>query len=762
MRQIVGICMFLFLLSVGANAQTAMLNGKVTDSQKEPIAYASVALMEEDGNTLAAGTISNSEGQFSFNEQPTGRYVLSVSFVGYKTLKLPVDLQKDMTLDCVLADDAIQIGEVTVEANRSNTVKRTAQGQTFMLSAASMKKKDIIQALQEIPALTIDPDTRKIFMSNGSQPLVLINGVRREGGLSAISPEDIISVDVVQTASAEFMREGYTSVVNIKVKKSDRKYMLVNAGINTHPAIRFGIADASLETGNSRSSFYLSAQSFAFLNNKSDMTENTTTAGSLRELTYKRNSHYDDTYVALGGDRLWNDRQYSSFSMTFDYIPQWSEAEGKDRITDRTTGEVTDYRHWRELNDKSYTGSLNLYHKYRFENASAIDFLLQLSLSKNTNRADQWEENEYSSYGLFYDFHNSRTGISFTPSYQFALAGFQFKMGLNTYFLSNRIKQRGESPSAFSHREWDEYLYLNVNREWGRFSLAASLGIDAVYRKVEEHKDNYYNLRPVIGVGYHFNTRHSLAFQFNMQSVSPGIVQLNPYNTSSDTLTVSSGNPYLKPYHISKYRLSYTMTEGAFYIEPSLEYRRIDDAIVSAGEDKGGYYEKSLANQGKSTLFSGGVNVRYTIKRTGYVGIRFMYHHLEYPDIRQKNDYFSGYAYGGLDYGKAGLTFSYGLPDYSYDMYMRTYSSPESNLTLTYNVSDNWNIMAGMRFIGWKKHIERYTEMPGYSYYYDNRFTNRGNIFMIGARYKLRKHSKADREQKKLQNTEKGFRLISE
>lgn len=33
---------------------------------------------------------------------------------------------------------------------------------------------------------------------------------------------------------------------------------------------------------------------------------------------------------------------------------------------------------------------------------------------------------------------------------------------------------------------------------------------------------------------------------------------------------------------------------------------------------------------------------------------------------------------------------------------------------------------------------------------------------MVGSRYKLRKHSKADREQKKLQNTGKGFRLISE
>ena len=76
-------------------------------------------------------------------------------------------------------------------------------------------------------------------------------------------------MDVTQTASAEFMREGYTSVVNIKTKKTDRKYTAFNGEINSHLALRYGIADASYETGNSKFFVYLTAQSFAFLNNKS-------------------------------------------------------------------------------------------------------------------------------------------------------------------------------------------------------------------------------------------------------------------------------------------------------------------------------------------------------------------------------------------------------------------------------------------------------------------------------------------------------------
>lgn len=762
MKCFISLCMCLLSAILEVGAQKVALEGKVIDSKKQPIAYASIALMDKDGHSLVTGTISDADGLFAFQQLPSGQYLLSVSFIGYKPLKYPVNLTKNHRMDCLLEEDAISLEGVTIEANRSNTIKQSALGQTFMLSATSMKKKDIIEALQEIPTLTINPDTRKISLNNGSTPLILVNGVRRDGGLSAISPEDIISVDVVQTASAEFMREGYTSVVNIKVKKTDRKYIALNGGINTHPTIRFGIADISLETGNSHSSLYLTAQSFAFLNNKSDMFERTSTSSSLREVTYRRNSHYNDTYIAMGGDNLWSNTNYSSFSITFNYIPQWNEANGADILTHNSTGTATPYDHWRELKDKSYIGSINLYHKHQFANKSILDFLLQLNLSKNINKVKQLEENKQQRNTYNYDFHNSHIGLSFTPSYKFQIVGFDSKIGLNTYFQSNRIKQKDAISSAFKHEEWNEYLYLDMNRTWGAFSLAASLGADAVFRDVEGYKDRYYNFRPVINLNYHFNSHHSLMLSYNMQSVAPSVIQLNPYNTSSDTLTVSSGNPFLEPYRIQNIRLGYTYTGGGFYIEPFLNFRQIDDAIVATGEDKGGYYIKSLNNQAKSTLLIAGASLRYTIKRIGFIGMSINYNHIKFSGINQKNNYITGRFYGGLNYRKLGLNFSYGLPSNSYDMYTHIYSSPESNVTLSYNISKNWDLSAGMRFVGWKKHVERWIDMPDYSYYYDNQFTNRGNIIMIGARYKFQSHGKVKREQKKLQNMDKGFRIISE
>ena len=118
--------------------------------------------------------------------------------------------------------------------------------------------------------------------------------------------------------------------------------------------------------------------------------------------------------------------------------------------------------------------------------------------------------------------------------------------------------------------EWDEYLYLDVNRAWGDFSLAASWGRDAAFRNESGYDDRYYILRPVANLNYRFITLHSLVLNFSRQSVFPSVVQLNPYNSSSDTLTVSTGNPYLKPYRVSKLRLAYTLTGGGFFVEPSV------------------------------------------------------------------------------------------------------------------------------------------------------------------------------------------------
>lgn len=757
------VCIFLFCIQLCSYGQSLVLKGSVVDQNNLPVPYASVALMDKEGDSLITGTISDATGAFSFSTLSEGEYTLSVSFLGYKSFRTLVALRKEQEIKCLLVEDNVALNEVVVEANRSSIVRNSAVGQTFMLSKSSMKKKDIMLALQEIPALSIDTDLRKITMADGGKPLILINGVRRDGGISALNPEDILSVDVIQSVSAEFMREGYTSVVNIKAKKSDSKYKLVNAGINTHPAIRFGIADFSFETGGNNASFYASAQSFAFLNNKSDLCERTATANYLRELSSRRNSHYNETDVSVGGDKWWSGRDYSSYSFTLHYMPQSSEASGTSVLTENDKEEADTYTHRRELDNKTYAGSVNVYHKHTLGNQSVMDVLLKLSYSKNSNEVSQREESGKKLSLRNYDFLNNRLVSFLTASYRFRLAGFDLKLGTSTQYQYNRIKENASEFSSFKHKEWSEYLFMNVNRKWDKFSLAASAGVDAVFRSVESYHENYGNMRCMLGLNYQFNSCHSVGFNYNMHSYAPAITDLNPYDYSSDTLTVSKGNPSLKPYHVHKFRLTYGFSKGKVYLSPFAAYQQINDAIVATGEEQGAYYVKSLANQGKSTLFTCGANTRYSIGKLGHVGLLLQYNHITYSTIGQKNDYFSGRLYGGLTYKKVGVNMSYSLPSHSYEMYTHSYSTPESNLRLTYNASERWDVSLGMRYVASMKHVKKWINMPGYAYYFDNDFTNRGNIIMLGVRYKFYDNNrKKSREQNKLQNEEKGFNIIAQ
>jgi iron complex outermembrane receptor protein len=79
----------LFMLLLGmsilfnySNAQTHYkLNGSIVDENNEPLTGASVFLQ-----SVNKGTITNANGNFVIDNLPKGKYIITVSFVGYKTL----------------------------------------------------------------------------------------------------------------------------------------------------------------------------------------------------------------------------------------------------------------------------------------------------------------------------------------------------------------------------------------------------------------------------------------------------------------------------------------------------------------------------------------------------------------------------------------------------------------------------------------------------------------------------------------------------
>ncbi|WP_342644794.1 carboxypeptidase-like regulatory domain-containing protein [Mucilaginibacter sp. CSA2-8R] len=117
--------------TVGA-AVTLQLAGKITDQNHQPIAYASVGMLDAD-----AGTISNADGGFLFILPDSLKHkTLRVSAIGYQSVLLPVSKLQTINTQkgsIVLLKDVQELPAVTVSASQPQykTVGNTSRSKFF-------------------------------------------------------------------------------------------------------------------------------------------------------------------------------------------------------------------------------------------------------------------------------------------------------------------------------------------------------------------------------------------------------------------------------------------------------------------------------------------------------------------------------------------------------------------------------------------------------------------------------------------------------
>ena len=136
------ITIFLFLfVSILTNAQTFTLNGKVVNENKEPLPGATVLVKEAN-----KGTSTDFDGKFRINF-PKGKYVIQVSFVGYKSVSKEISLTKNDAIEFILSANSTVLEEVLVSAVR---VKANAPVTHSNLSKKEIAKRNLGQ---DIPIL---------------------------------------------------------------------------------------------------------------------------------------------------------------------------------------------------------------------------------------------------------------------------------------------------------------------------------------------------------------------------------------------------------------------------------------------------------------------------------------------------------------------------------------------------------------------------------------------------------------------------------
>lgn len=221
---------FLFIMiglfiSLGAFAQQITVKGHVKDDTGEPVIGASVL----ESKTVN-GTITDIDGNFVLTV-PSGS-VLTISFIGYATQEVAVNGKTSLTV--VLKEDAKVLDEVVV-VGYGTMKKSDLTGAVSSVGTKDIKDSPVanigqamqgkVSGVQIIdagkPGDNVTIKIRGLGTINNSDPLVVIDGIPTDLGLSALNMADIERVDVLKDASATaiYGSRGANGVVMITSKR---------------------------------------------------------------------------------------------------------------------------------------------------------------------------------------------------------------------------------------------------------------------------------------------------------------------------------------------------------------------------------------------------------------------------------------------------------------------------------------------------------------------------------------------------------------
>ncbi len=154
------------LLPLFLFAQT-VITGEVTDSKKQPVAGASIAVKDSyDGAT------ADSMGRFRFTTTEKGAQVLIVSSVGFKTIELTITISgSSMHVPVVLKQEITEMSAVVISAGtfEASDRKRAAAVLTSLdIVTTASANADVTGALKTLPGAQQVGESEGLFVRGGT------------------------------------------------------------------------------------------------------------------------------------------------------------------------------------------------------------------------------------------------------------------------------------------------------------------------------------------------------------------------------------------------------------------------------------------------------------------------------------------------------------------------------------------------------------------------------------------------------------------
>lgn len=532
---------------IEVNAQN--ISGIVMDEKSEPIAFASITLMQANDSSFVAGATTDMDGRFKMDAEPDGK-LLKVSYVGYATQIL----QPAQNMSIVLKEEGVSIGDVVITGNRpvykmkggalivpvENTVLSRFGSATEMLSHLPMMMDD---------GTVVGRGKPEIYINNKK--------VRDDSELDRLRADEILSAEIITNPGAEYGTD-VQSVIRIKTirKRGD------GWGGKISASYRQGEQwDGSLNAAlNYRTRNGMDFFGKGYLRESNSLMEYPAQIELITSSTWNYDNHmkWHTRHIYYVADLGWNWEINEHHSIGLTYTANNKFGSNRAKIE-------TDERVWQDgiLVDDGHTTTIEK-DKPRMNFSVNAYYIGEIGKWKLDFSADYYRGQAYSEMEGFTNGQPNAASNTTTKNQLLAekltitvpvpQGDLTFGEEVSNVDRTNDFQQSGFSSDNHIHQQttiWS--LYANYSIQINKFSFNAGLRWQNEYnnynqngKRQDEMSPDYHVLIPKLSVRYQNEIwNHVLSYQ--------GYRSNPPYSWLSSSVTYAgkyeyrTGNPFLQP-----------------------------------------------------------------------------------------------------------------------------------------------------------------------------------------------------------------------
>ena len=633
--------------------------GKVIDgATNQPLEFVTVALRSTSGEKLITGSITAEDGSFTIFSK-TAKFYVEVSLLGYKSeQRMELEIVGDQ-LDLgtiVLEESSIALEEVVVRAEKSSVEfkldKRVFNvGQDLSSAGAS-----VLDVLNNVPSVTVDIEGQ-VSLRGSAGVQILINGnpsilTSEEGNiLGTLTAEMIDRIEVITNPSAKNDAEGTAGIINIVIKKDERKGANGSISLNTGYPHNHSVG---LSLNRRTEKFNLFTQlgvGYRELprdtrNFNEDFNTGTTIFSTGKEF---RNEVYYN--LILGADYYFNPLTMLNISGNYAFEDESQPSTTFFNVTDEF-GESIEYRRDEVTEAGNPKWQYEAVFKKTFDEKDE-DHNLLISALGNFFGKDL--TSEFDNTPLVGDtlFNQQETATSFKEAkYTFKLdytrplsktvtieAGSQLVSQdvSNEYAVFDIINGEMIPVEEFTNTfEFDQIvfaLYGTAAYEGDKFGVKLGLRVEntdleTYLQDVDSlNEQNYINPFPSFHFSYKISKNHSLQMGYSRRIYRPRLWDLNPFFNIRNNFNIRAGNPLLQPEYTDSYEITSIVDLNTISLNYGVYYRYTTDIIERVTVVEDNVSTTMPMNIGTNNVVGFEVNAKYEPKRWLSFNMDFNYNY---------------------------------------------------------------------------------------------------------------------------------------